>query len=76
MNKATADLLTELAKTRLQVSKLGGAVTRLYGLLEQVATDSSSVPSRSCRLCGYPERRHHASCPFTDVAAMIATLKE
>lgn len=78
MNKATADLVAEIAKLRERVERVEAAVGRIVDIAEALSTETSHADGWSkaeCRVCGYPPGHHTKDCPLEKFLELSETFK-
>ena len=78
MNKATADLVAEIAKLRERVERVEAAVGQIVDLAEALSTEISYADGwvkTECRVCGYPPGRRTEDCPLEKFLELAESFK-
>jgi hypothetical protein len=78
MNKATADLVAEIAKLKLRVEKVEAAIGQMVDIAEALATETSHADGwtkAECRVCGFPPGHHVQDCPLDKFLQLAESFK-
>lgn len=78
MNKATADLVAEIAKLKQRVEKVETAIGQIVDVAESLSTETSFADGwtkAECRVCGFTPGHHTKDCPLEKFLELAETFK-
>ncbi len=78
MNKATADLVAEIAKLKQRVERVEAAIGQIVDVAEALSTETSHADGwtkAECRVCGFSPESHNHDCPLNKFLQLAESFK-